>query len=117
MDVIDRFQSGLFVRHFNVNPRFIPPPQPSTNIANSVHVERSIELPTPHTDPDQETPLPLLSVSVDVDLNGRLSTTNVTQKFTNASSLAAQNARYLFPIYDGSVVTSFKCWVGPHKLL
>jgi hypothetical protein len=116
MDVIDRFQSGLFFRQLNVNPGFIPPSHPSTGIQNAP-AGRSIALPTPSLKSSQETPLPLLSVSVDVGLDGRLSTTKVTQKFTNATASTAQNARYLFPIYNGSVVTSFKCWIGPDKLL
>jgi hypothetical protein len=41
----------------------------------------------------------------------------VTQQFSNASSSATQNARYVFPIYDGSVVTSFRCWIGNDRLL
>ncbi|KAJ6009879.1 von Willebrand factor type A domain protein [Penicillium canescens] len=117
MDVIDRFESGLFVHQLNVNPGFIPPSQPSKGKRKYDPADRSIALPTPSLESSQETPLPLLSVSIDVDLNGTLSTTKVTQKFTNAAASAAQNARYLFPIYNGSVVTSFKCWIGPDKLL
>ncbi|OQE69855.1 hypothetical protein PENNAL_c0127G05275 [Penicillium nalgiovense] len=117
MDVIDRFRSGLFVNKLNLNTGFIPPPRPSTGIGNYPPAGQPIALPTPSLESSQETPLPLLSVSIDVDLNGRLSTTKVTQKFTNATASAAQNARYLFPIYNGSVVTSFKCWIGPDKLL
>jgi hypothetical protein len=116
MDVIDRFQSGLFVRQLNVNPGFISP-QPSTGIEKYPRAGQSIAVSTPSLDSNREAPLPLLSVSIDVDLNGRLSTTKVTQKFTNASASAAQNARYMFPIYNGSVVTSFKCWIGHDKLL
>jgi hypothetical protein len=41
----------------------------------------------------------------------------VTQQFSNASSSTTQNARYVFPIYDGSVVTSFRCWIGNDRLL
>ena len=61
--------------------------------------------------------MPLLSVSADVDVHGRLCTTKITQQFSNTSSSTAENAKYVFPIYDGSVVTSFRCWVGNDKLL
>ena len=61
--------------------------------------------------------MPLLSVSADVDVHGRLCTTKITQQFSNTSSSSAENAKYIFPVYDGSVVTSFRCWVGNDKLL
>lgn len=117
MDVIDRFQSGLFVRQVNANRAFVPHSDPPTDRGDYYLSTTRFIKPIPHSDSDRDTPLPLLGVSVDVDLNGRLSTTKITQKFTNASACVAQNARYLFPIYNGSVVTSFKCWVGPDKLL
>lgn len=99
MEAIDRFQSGLFVRCLQVSKHASPAP----NIAPD--------------DSTSQVPLPLLGVSIDVDITGRVSSTTVTQSFTNASPSLAQNATYLFPIYDGSVVTSFRCWVGNDKLL
>lgn len=46
-----------------------------------------------------------------------MSTTTVTQKYRNPSSSPATHTKYLFPIYDGSAVTAFKCWIGKDKLL
>ncbi|PLB50387.1 vWA-like protein, partial [Aspergillus steynii IBT 23096] len=60
---------------------------------------------------------PLLSVSIDAKLDGNISTTIITQKYRNPSLSPAEHTKYLFPIYDGSAVTSFKCWIGPDKLL
>ncbi|OJJ40808.1 hypothetical protein ASPWEDRAFT_22955 [Aspergillus wentii DTO 134E9] len=99
MDVLDKLQSGLFFT-------------PSIEAVAHAHLG-SIEKAEEHED----TPLPLLSLSVDVDIQSRVSTTKVTQQFTNPSESAAQNARYIFPVYDESVITSFRCWVGPSKML
>ncbi|KAA8642984.1 hypothetical protein EYZ11_008706 [Aspergillus tanneri] len=128
MDVLDRLQSGLFFQQLRVidsvpnsnhpNPledqsvpradcRYVSPP--SDHAPGPTH--------TPSLSHTPETPLPLLSVSVDVELHGRLCTTRVTQQFSNTSSCVAQNAKYIFPIYDGSVVTSFRCRVGSDRLL
>ncbi|KAK1148375.1 hypothetical protein N8T08_010186 [Aspergillus melleus] len=48
---------------------------------------------------------------------GNITTATITQKYTNPSSSPVAHAKYLFPIYDGSAVTSFKCWIGEDKLL
>ncbi|KAF7122774.1 hypothetical protein CNMCM5793_000884 [Aspergillus hiratsukae] len=37
--------------------------------------------------------------------------------YNNASTSSTQNAKYVFPIYDKSVVTSFHCWIGIDELL
>ncbi|PWY96498.1 VIT-domain-containing protein [Aspergillus sclerotioniger CBS 115572] len=97
MDAIDRFQSGLFVQ--SLQPQKQPLPNQGPEHGNL-----------------KEVPLPLLGVSVDVDIQGRFSTTKITQCFTNASSSAARDAHYLFPLYDGSVITSFRCWLGDRLL-
>jgi hypothetical protein len=124
MDVFDRLQSGLFF-HPNVLDSALTIPQPHipsnkavpTNIygaSSGVPAASSSSINSP---PAPEVPLPLLSVSADVDIHGRLSTTKVTQQFSNALSTTSQNVKYVFPIYDGWVVTSFRCWIGNDKLL
>ncbi|CRG84160.1 hypothetical protein PISL3812_01483 [Talaromyces islandicus] len=128
MDVLDRLQSGLFfhlpstidpglsIHHPPVPPvpnisyRYVPPPPTRPDTYHNVNQIHAL----PHT---RLTPLPLLSVSVDVDVHGRLCTTKVTQQFSNTSPSIAQNAKYVFPTYDASVVTTFRCWIGNDKLL
>lgn len=120
MSAIDRLQSGLFFRQLN-----------TTNSTRSLRSVREADypesahyayVPPPNTHTHgpahaPQIPMPLLSVSADVDVHGRLCTTKITQQFSNTSSSTAENAKYVFPIYDGSVVTSFRCWVGNDKLL
>lgn len=127
MDVLDRLQSGLFfhANHLDSTPTYpqrralpekdVYPINYINTAPSAIPAVSSINhLPPP---PPPEVPLPLLSVSADVDIHGRLCTTTVTQQFSNASSSVSQNAKYVFPIYDGSVVTSFRCWIGNERLL
>ncbi|KAJ5579733.1 uncharacterized protein N7459_005718 [Penicillium hispanicum] len=125
MDVLDRLQSGLF---YNANTLDSSPTFPRRRILSHEDVSPINYINNAPSDipaapsslinrPTPEIPLPLLSVSADVDTQGRLCTTTVTQQFSNASSSVSQNAKYIFPIYDGSVVTSFRCWIGNEKLL
>ena len=121
MDAIDRLQSGLFFQP-NINSAW--------SLTNSKSVRRADYEESAHyahVSPQDihahgpahssQIPMPLLSVSADVDVHGRLCTTKITQQFSNTSSSSAENAKYIFPVYDGSVVTSFRCWVGNDKLL
>lgn len=98
MEAIDRLRSGLFVR----------PVEDYSAVKTPASVSES---------PDTQVPLPLLGVSIEVDITGKVSSTTVTQSFTNARPSTAQDATYLFPVYDGSVVTSFRCWIGNDRLL
>jgi hypothetical protein len=41
----------------------------------------------------------------------------VTQEFNNPSPNVVQNANYVFPVYDGAVVTSFRCIIGKENVL
>ncbi|PLN83877.1 vault protein inter-alpha-trypsin domain-domain-containing protein [Aspergillus taichungensis] len=93
MDAVDRLQSGLFFRRLNA-------------------VESAASVPQHPTVSESQ-----WDVLVDVDIHGRLCTTKVTQQFSNASASTTQNAKYVFPIYDGWAVTSFRCWIGTDKLL
>lgn len=123
MDAIDRLQSGLFFRQLNTTSSV-------RSLTNSRSVRRAHYTESAHyahvTPQDThihgpahvpQIPMLLLSVSADVDVHGRLCTTKITQQFSNTSSSTAENAKYVFPVYDGSVVTSFRCWVGNKKLL
>ncbi|KAH8688884.1 von Willebrand factor type A domain-containing protein [Talaromyces proteolyticus] len=127
MDVLDRLQSGLFFHQPSITDSGLsinhPTPlwaQTVSNVDyNYVQPPDTHHAPSPTHAPSHTRliPLPLLSVSVDVDMHGRLCTTKVTQQFSNTSSSTAQNAKYVFPTYDGSVVTTFRCWIGNDRLL
>lgn len=114
VDVI-RPQSGLFFHQAITNARSVH----RTEDEQRAHDAHDSPPNTPSCDSDHvpPTPMPLLSISADVDVHGRLCTTKITQQFSNTSSSTAENVKYVFPVYDGSVVTSFRCWVGNDKLL
>jgi Mg-chelatase subunit ChlD len=61
--------------------------------------------------------LPLLEVSVDVNVVASISRTRLTQTFSNHSNITIKEATYCFPLYDGSAVIAFLCWIGNNKLL
>ncbi|GIJ92537.1 hypothetical protein Asppvi_001815 [Aspergillus pseudoviridinutans] len=125
MDVLDRLQSGLFFQPNvdDLTPTICQPYILPNKAQPSIYYHNYVSPSTPAASlasingSTHEVPLPLLSVSADVDVHGRLCTTKVTQQFSNASSSTSQNVKYVFPIYDGSVVTSFRCWIGHDKLL
>ncbi|GFG03330.1 von Willebrand factor type A domain protein [Aspergillus udagawae] len=108
MDVLDRLQSGLFFQPNLVDltptisqPSLLPnQAHPTSHYHNHASSSTPAASFAPINSSTPEVPFPLLSVSADVDVHGRL---------------ALQ--RYVFPIYDGSVVTSFRCWIGNDKLL
>ena len=61
--------------------------------------------------------LPLLDVSAEVSVECTIASTKLVQRFTNISDIQIEEARYTFPLYDGSVVTSFRCHIGESKVL
>ncbi|KAF2489480.1 VIT-domain-containing protein, partial [Lophium mytilinum] len=61
--------------------------------------------------------LPLLDVSVDVQVTSTISRTTLTQTFSNFSATLIADANYTFPLYDGTVITSFRVSVGHDKTL
>ncbi|KAI9676508.1 MAG: hypothetical protein M1817_000666 [Caeruleum heppii] len=61
--------------------------------------------------------LPLLEVDIRVNVEATISRTTVTQTFSNHCPSTINEAKYCFPLYDGSSVISFRCWVGRDKLL
>jgi uncharacterized protein YegL len=61
--------------------------------------------------------LPLLDVDIDVEVESNIARTKVTQTFTNPSNYSIERANYSFPLYDGSAVIAFKCYIGEDKLL
>lgn len=69
------------------------------------------------TDDDQRLYLPLLEVSLDVEVVATTARTRLTQNFTNQSPSLIPEAKYCFPLYDGSAVHEFRCWIGNDKLL
>lgn len=129
MDALDRFQSGLFFHQVNkhhalgqvpgISRREYSRAEPIYSAKNTYNRGANLTPSVPAHDESSTSrvSLPLLGVSVDVDINGRLCTTKVTQQFSNASSSVAENTTYIFPVYDGSSITSFRCSVGNDKLL
>ena len=61
--------------------------------------------------------LPLLEVSSNVKVTATTSQTLLSQTFVNDFTVPNREARYCFPLYDGSVIISFRCWVGGKKML
>ncbi len=61
--------------------------------------------------------LPLLDVSAEVQVDCTIATTNLTQRFTNISAAAIPEVHYTFPLYNGSIVTSFRCHIGDSRVL
>jgi len=59
--------------------------------------------------------LPLLEVTLDVHVVTTTSRTVLTQTFLNHSTVPIQQAKYTFPLYDGSAIVSFRFWVGSDK--
>jgi hypothetical protein len=60
---------------------------------------------------------PLLNVNIDADVQSTLAKILVTQTFTNHSSASIKEAHYSFPLYDGSAIISFRCYIGNDKVL
>ncbi|EED19157.1 von Willebrand domain protein [Talaromyces stipitatus ATCC 10500] len=129
MDALGRLQSGLFVRrtildsapyneHYKSLFRGLArrPQVPASWCGNSTSPDMPTASPSGDSPAGHEVSLPLLSVSIDVDIHGRYCTTKVVQKFSAVPSVS-HNVKYVFPVYDGSVVTSFRCWIGNEKLL
>jgi hypothetical protein len=61
--------------------------------------------------------LPILGVSVEAQVISTIARTTLVQTFTNFSSKAISEADYIFPLYYGSVVISFRCLIGDEKVL
>ena len=61
--------------------------------------------------------LPLLEVSVDVKVIATASQTQLKQTFTNISNTEIKRPTHCFPLYDGSVVTGFRCRIGNDRFL
>ncbi|KAF2143152.1 uncharacterized protein K452DRAFT_268492, partial [Aplosporella prunicola CBS 121167] len=61
--------------------------------------------------------LPTLQISANVHVKALVAETVVTQSFQNHENHPIKHARYVFPLYDGSVVNAFKCFVGRERVL
>ncbi|KAG6996204.1 Vegetative incompatibility protein HET-E-1 [Fusarium oxysporum f. sp. conglutinans] len=61
--------------------------------------------------------LPLLKISTEVTIDGTVASTKLIQRFINRSEVEIHQAHYTFPLYDGAVVTAFKCSVGDEMVL
>ena len=56
--------------------------------------------------------LPLLQASLNVNVVNTTSRTILTHLFSNDGDEVIPEATYSFPLYDGSTVISFTCWIG-----
>lgn len=73
--------------------------------------------PAPATPRTPSLCLPLLKIRVEVTIDDFIASTTLTQHFINRSETVIPQAHYTFPLYDGAVVTAFKCSVGDDKVL
>jgi hypothetical protein len=128
---IERLPSGIFsLRHaLHVEPNVAdrlpqagpPNPEPwSPTAANAYYLRENVEFRTENPSigmDDDRRYLPLLEVSIDVAVISTTSRTFLTQKFWNPSNVPIDKATYCFPLYNGSIVVAFRCWIGDNKLL
>src|SRR5580700_6590527 len=114
--------SGIF---FNLREHWQPEPSDVVRHGSGVD-EESKSLPEPAefrvantlvSKGNDRRYLPLLDVSLDVNVIATISRTSLKQTFSNLSNIAIKEAIYCFPLYDGSTVVSFRCWIGNGKLL
>ncbi|KAF2116809.1 von Willebrand factor type A domain-containing protein [Lophiotrema nucula] len=56
--------------------------------------------------------LPHIHVSAHVSVVDTVSRTTVTQVFSNDTDETIKQSAYCFPLYNGSVITSFHCWLA-----
>ncbi|KAK2775355.1 hypothetical protein FQN53_003176 [Emmonsiellopsis sp. PD_33] len=61
--------------------------------------------------------LPLLDVMLNVTIEGPIVSSRLVQKFSNFTDQPILEALYTFPLYDGSAVISFRCWIGNDRVL
>ncbi|KAH7159379.1 hypothetical protein DER46DRAFT_611667 [Fusarium sp. MPI-SDFR-AT-0072] len=59
--------------------------------------------------------LPVLSVSLTATVDGTLAHTELTQVYQNPSEIIIPEAKHVFPLYDGVVITSFECTIGDER--
>lgn len=72
--------------------------------------------PLPQRQPDRIY-LPALRVSANVFIKAMVAETVVTQSFQNLNNTPIERASYSFPLYEGSVVHRFKCFVGKRRVI
>lgn len=80
-----------------------PPPAPYQPAPASLKVETS------------QLCLPVLSVVVTATVEGTVAHIELVQNFHNPSDIIIPEARHIFPLYNGGVVTSFQCTVGDER--
>lgn len=90
-----------------------PPPYPSVTPS----VSPLPPSPAPATPRPPSLCLPLLKIRVEATIDDFIASTTLTQHFINRSEAVIPQANYTFPLYDGAVVTAFKCSVGDDKVL
>ncbi|KAK1636099.1 von Willebrand factor type A domain-containing protein [Colletotrichum phormii] len=76
--------------------------------------------PEPALYAESDTPndcLPLLNVDIQVAVDGTVARTKLFQRFSNPSKQQIPEARYTFPLYDGSAVIAFSCTIGDEREL
>ncbi|KAJ9639004.1 hypothetical protein H2201_005915 [Coniosporium apollinis] len=113
-----KLPSGIF---FNAHPTHLPPhisngQYPTVDFVQPQLTDFRIA-PQKATAEDQELFLPLLEVAVDVEVDAAIAWTKLVQTFTNNATYPITEAKYCFPLYDGSAVVSFSCRIGTEKFL
>ncbi|EXA29727.1 hypothetical protein FOVG_18808 [Fusarium oxysporum f. sp. pisi HDV247] len=74
--------------------------------------DQSSRKPSPAPPREVTLCLPILSVSVKATVDGRVAQTELVQSFRNPSDIEIPEARHIFPLYDGAVITSFECTIS-----
>jgi len=60
---------------------------------------------------------PQVALKSKTTLNASFYTTNLQQTFFNPSDEVQKNVKYVFPLYDGVVITSFECFIGEKHII
>ena len=113
----ERLPSGVF---FSAGQQ--SPDSNSHSAINGVHLDHDLapplipefylDLRTSEASGDRRYFLPLLEVCISTEVSGLFATTRLVQKFSNFSESPLQEIKYLFPLYNGAVIRSFRFWNG-----
>ncbi|KAK2803536.1 hypothetical protein FQN50_006971 [Emmonsiellopsis sp. PD_5] len=115
---IERLPSGLVI---NLGPQ----PEHHSDLLGSDHYRAQVAQVAPPKVPYASFPvyngtskcLPLLDVMLNATIEGSIVSSKLVQKFSNFTDQPILEALYTFPLYDGSAVISFRCWIGNDRVL
>jgi Vault protein inter-alpha-trypsin domain/von Willebrand factor type A domain len=115
---IDRIHAGILFRRIQHHHSLEPPedhviqPEPTLTGVNVFSIPKAQLVSE-----DEIDRLPLLEVSVNVNVSATISRTLLTQSFMNYADIPINKANYSFPLYDGSTVVAFRCFIGDDTVL